>query len=446
MTLLKPAKNIISAHQSTSRQLQRKERSTKSLNFISMVSEVLARFRAAMRERRDRHTGFLFWPMEPQPAQNGGDVNGNANDVVNGDANDDANGDANAADEPEEELEEELEVLPASRKIRLKLDGWIDHTIDREQEQTGGAGSFHLFRDLPFELRQKIWRTSMERFRVVTIENYRPDVEKTKGINQFGKPSTGIHWISRNRLPAVFSICQESRLEAVQFYRIELPFPDWRRDMPLQNRSPVHVNPDWDFVMFRVNKDEWQIPIEAYLCHDLMAYDPKCVGVRHFGRKDSWTTTFGEFEPPKAPEFPASEVLPLKESTKNLLSWTETVELHVRGELQHRGRYEFPHWWKRDGYFTLDTDLVRKAAYVVIGTHMQEDYESVLSMLNKMIARTIDPEVSNQLIIQLFHITPISRDPDHMGLLGGQVDSDEEALIIVGQVRKEGNAISFGEA
>jgi len=285
--------------------------------------------------------------------------------------------------------------LPSTSPLAvLMMDMRLDDCVGMSRPPNEhGPAAFHLFNQLPYDLRRRIWRTTMKRFRLVNITHDGPKVERA--TNSLGRCTSGVKWKMLNKMPAIFAVCQESRREATLFYRIHLP------------GERVYVNPEWDFVCYNVNKYALTFPIDAFLCNDLLAYDPMDVGVVHFGRKDSWRRSDGSFEKPGSPLYPLEVIKPLADSLRNLRSWTEVYTLPLAGERQETGGYYFPHWHMREGYFERDPDSIEKGAYVLPAN--REGYEAVLHRLRDMLGDLVLPAVKDAAVVGTFHIMPTTR-------------------------------------
>ncbi|UQC81718.1 uncharacterized protein CLUP02_07204 [Colletotrichum lupini] len=160
---------------------------------------------------------------------------------------------------------------------------------------------FHRFPDLPYELRRKIWRMHLERPRIVVIRGV-PDGSGVQASgNNLGNMACNAHWYCENRSPALFRVCDESRREAVSFFRIWLPMrslaPDSHGFPDLKHRNPawdrIYINPDWDLVLYQGATRSLTMPI---LASDLLAHDPLGRGVAHYGSND-WPQSIWQVDP-----------------------------------------------------------------------------------------------------------------------------------------------------
>ncbi|KAI3542743.1 hypothetical protein CSPX01_06651 [Colletotrichum filicis] len=160
---------------------------------------------------------------------------------------------------------------------------------------------FHRFPDLPYELRRKIWRMHLERPRIVVIRGV-PDGSGVQASgNNLGNMACNAHWYCENRSPALFRVCDESRREAVSFFRIRLPMrslaPDSHGFPDLKHRNPawdrIYINPDWDLVLYQGATRSLTMPI---LASDLLAHDPLGRGVAHYGSND-WPRSIWQVDP-----------------------------------------------------------------------------------------------------------------------------------------------------
>ncbi|KAI0129992.1 hypothetical protein BJ170DRAFT_296178 [Xylariales sp. AK1849] len=124
--------------------------------------------------------------------------------------------------------------------------------------------------------------------------------------NSLGNRASNIQWYTTNKLPVLTRVCQEARAETLNFYRVHLS-----QDQRTFYFSPVYLNPEWDMVLLNCTHDAF--PMDIFLS-DVLAYDPKGVGVVHLG---------SYVDPGKWDCAPLPGCAALDESTKNMESYTQ---------------------------------------------------------------------------------------------------------------------------
>ena len=328
--------------------------------------------------------------------------------------------------------------------VGMKLDGWVKRpkamalTAATAAHTNSEPSAFHLFASLPYDLRRRIWHTSMERHRLVHISHSSPGmVPPGRRLDADGvlsnDPVSNVSWHTKTRPPAVFAVCQESRHEALTFYRIHLPH---QPAVPSTNSflgGPAYINPNWDFVLYHVDGYAGTYPVDALLCNDLMSYDPLGTGVKHYGRKGSWRHWNGTFDAPKPLGAAYDLIRPLHKSLINLCSFTEMYELSPPSELQEVGGYQFPHWSRREAYFELETAPPAKSAYVLLPG--SDGNEHALLLLGQMLKGIVSLKVADRVVLQTFHVMPTAR----AGLGIPTPGEHEGARIVVSQLGKLAN-------
>ncbi|KAF3760002.1 hypothetical protein M406DRAFT_335214 [Cryphonectria parasitica EP155] len=158
--------------------------------------------------------------------------------------------------------------------------------FDGAQEDANHAArpqSFTLFSQLPQELRRKIWRTSLQRERMIQI-----CIHPLQNTNAGSHAHTGYGAAVRGRrVPSkLLRICREARNEALAFYRVHIPC-SFTHGTPEQERAAACTAPGRDLLPFSPEYDILQlIPywpdytlITDFLL-SLCALDPRCVGLR----------------------------------------------------------------------------------------------------------------------------------------------------------------------
>ena len=152
--------------------------------------------------------------------------------------------------------------------------------------------SWPQFSSLPTELRIKIWRSTLERYRMIDLVIY-PAIQEPEDFdaasdtrsytkrNELGRIISGDgYWLrlGYGQHPTVpsplFAVNHEAREVALSFYRVRLPLPH------PDGVDILYLNPDYDIIYLQ---QDWSGPplsktqhyrlFVAFL-HDVKAYDP----------------------------------------------------------------------------------------------------------------------------------------------------------------------------
>ncbi|KAI0412977.1 hypothetical protein F5X98DRAFT_353385 [Xylaria grammica] len=141
--------------------------------------------------------------------------------------------------------------------------------------------SFSLFPLLPVELRLDIWKLSLRRPRLITVElapNPEQSTDETR--NSLGRVVSGTHYsVTANGsslLSKLLRVSSEARAAALQFYRVHLPSHFKLCDKG--GHGTLFLNPEFDTVHIKPGRE---IHNFVDLLHDLRAYDPLDVGLRN---------------------------------------------------------------------------------------------------------------------------------------------------------------------
>ncbi|KAK4448648.1 hypothetical protein QBC34DRAFT_464329 [Podospora aff. communis PSN243] len=140
---------------------------------------------------------------------------------------------------------------------------------------------FELFPLLPTDLRLYIWELSICRSRrilglILTHPVFWAATEK----NDSGYGLEAPKWTRPNS--KLLRVNRESRDVALRFYRVHLPTRRifTRNDITTCHSPILHFNPESDVLLLsHIKKGE----VFANLIHDLVAYDPRGVGILHLG-------------------------------------------------------------------------------------------------------------------------------------------------------------------
>jgi hypothetical protein len=165
--------------------------------------------------------------------------------------------------------------------------------------------SFHLFSNLPKELRLLIWRHALRRHRIIKLHLTDPALEdpttirtKLVNINATEYVGSGRYVVTldgRSTISKLLHVCKDSREETLLHYRARIPCRFVRDSYPSMNTCLVmatvenrlhsvlthgtfYFNPEWDFLSIA----SWPSTSSfapAFL-HDLKTrYDPRGVGL-----------------------------------------------------------------------------------------------------------------------------------------------------------------------
>lgn len=181
--------------------------------------------------------------------------------------------------------------------------------------------SFHLFCQLPKELRLKIWRASLKRERIIEISIDSPPEaaaafkNRILGLSTGGEgslhPETAVPGLiegsstdeeppaqclgngrqfgavvrGRNVLSKLLRVNREARSEACAFYRIRIPCQFIKDDIDCRTgktTAPVDIllfNPEHDFLYLKPGHHPYQMTLAAFLVYLKISLDPYRVGL-----------------------------------------------------------------------------------------------------------------------------------------------------------------------
>lgn len=156
----------------------------------------------------------------------------------------------------------------------------------------GGCGpsEFTLFPQLPIELRQKIWRHSLEYPRMLQLALWSLDlievaiVEMGEGSPPFPSQS-GPCAVAIERhhrvLGKLLRVNSEAREAALSFYRVHIPCRMTRKDSKsglTTTEGSVYINPEFDFVSLKPKALKENSDVLHFI-HYFKSMDPRAVGV-----------------------------------------------------------------------------------------------------------------------------------------------------------------------
>lgn len=170
--------------------------------------------------------------------------------------------------------------------VRLFNDVHFQNTRD-------ATGIFAPFALLPTELRLHIWLLFLRQYRMIEVRLMGPGGDDRGNFSTSGRQS----YSDRNHLGKVVSgggyrleirgrgfaatfspllwVSRESRQVALNFYRVHLPFPEYKRSQLL------YLNPEYDVLYAQ---PEMWVTLLPDVLHDVRAYDPKDQGYVHESR------------------------------------------------------------------------------------------------------------------------------------------------------------------
>lgn len=196
---------------------------------------------------------------------------------------------------------------------------------------SGDIAAFHLFDRLPKELRVKIWKHSLPRQRFIDLSITEPGYHGQYRDNN----AESDYYATRNRLGNVVSgypysvetpkrsgwplslllVNREANEAFCKYFRLHLPLKS----------GVLHVNPEGDILHVWTGKVLTALltPIEALVAffHDLVAYDPRGVGIVHvgIGREVNDLSRLTELEPSAVPQPAAASIRKLLERSLRTL-------------------------------------------------------------------------------------------------------------------------------
>ncbi|KAF4939202.1 hypothetical protein CGCF245_v003870 [Colletotrichum fructicola] len=156
-----------------------------------------------------------------------------------------------------------------------------------------GDASFHLFSQLPTELRLLIWQHALQRNRLLNVaveEAESKTVDETPRyslVNSLGRPITGDNYSvtvqARCRLlPELMSVSRESREAARAFYPVSLPCH--LKSAAGTQKTALLLNLSYDYLQIS-SGPSWKATID--FLHDLRAHDPSGTGLQHLVLDDA---------------------------------------------------------------------------------------------------------------------------------------------------------------
>ncbi|KAK2780521.1 pectinesterase precursor [Colletotrichum kahawae] len=180
---------------------------------------------------------------------------------------------------PVEDLKHSPDVQDLPRRPHLEL-------FNTDPAACGDA-SFHLFPQLPTELRLLIWQRALQRNRLlhVTIDEVeRESADETPRyclVNALGRPVTGDHYrvtvqVRCRLLPELMSVTHESREAARAFYPLSLPCH--LKSATGTQKTVLLLNLSYDYLAIS-SGPSWKATID--FLHDLRAHDPSGTGLQH---------------------------------------------------------------------------------------------------------------------------------------------------------------------
>ncbi|KAL2211185.1 hypothetical protein CC79DRAFT_1328626 [Sarocladium strictum] len=154
--------------------------------------------------------------------------------------------------------------------------------------ETSTDGAFHRFAELPFELREQIWRFSFTR-RVIELR-----ARKAHYADAFRHGSVP-SWQSYSNNPAALSVNAEARKAALRFYYIRIPLAaasscDVPGDSTRARERTLCLNPAVDTVAMLGDLDFYRL--STFLA-GMRHRDPAGVGLRSLAVSARWTSHGG---------------------------------------------------------------------------------------------------------------------------------------------------------
>ncbi|KXJ93444.1 hypothetical protein Micbo1qcDRAFT_174502 [Microdochium bolleyi] len=254
--------------------------------------------------------------------------------------------------------------------------------------------TFHLFTQLPVELRLKIWRLHLARPRIVRVST----LDFVKKIhftpNSLGNQASNIQWYTTNRLPLLARVSQEARRETLNFYRIHLSAGMARRAFSF---GPVYLNPEWDIILLNCSHEGTPMDI---LLNDIMAYDPRGIGAIHLASycdPGLWDGT------------PLPGCAEMKTSAANLRSYTEVIYAGWSSRVD-----VFPILRLGQGYLQESIEVSQdKFKSFMRQSQRSNVYWSKSQRLRDRLVKVLGPALAAELTIQSLYtrtvVTPRSR-------------------------------------
>jgi hypothetical protein len=143
---------------------------------------------------------------------------------------------------------------------------------------------FHLFPQLPIELRLKIWPLAFHEPRVLEIRTADfPGNIRYISIAASRKVSD-IRWVTKTPPPAALSICREARKEALKVYTLRIR-------LLASGGEVIYINPELDVVYANF---KWEVLLQLFQ-DDVKAFDDEGSGVRSLALT-SYMFFYGNFK------------------------------------------------------------------------------------------------------------------------------------------------------
>ncbi|KAI0204780.1 hypothetical protein F4808DRAFT_456525 [Astrocystis sublimbata] len=156
-----------------------------------------------------------------------------------------------------------------------------------------GLSSFPLFAQLPPELRQMIWRHSLQQTRMLTLllrSHYLMDlflshkVESPLPSVSQGGPCAVVIGSSCRVLSKLLRVSSEARETALLFYRVHIPCRMVRKDdkhLIGSEEGMLYINPEFDFVRLKSegSKDDAMLMTPSFIHYVKVVMDPRRVGI-----------------------------------------------------------------------------------------------------------------------------------------------------------------------
>lgn len=160
----------------------------------------------------------------------------------------------------------------------------IDNLEPELEPPSTNASSFHVFPNLPIELRLKIWRLS---FKPRAIEVHGRRAHYANDFNHGSLPK----WQSGCNNPAALSVSAEARAAALQYYYVRLPLAtaascEHAGDSVADLYRVLFVNPSVDTLIVLGDLDYYRMSL---LLTDIRQRDPAGEGLRRLAISARWT-------------------------------------------------------------------------------------------------------------------------------------------------------------
>lgn len=163
----------------------------------------------------------------------------------------------------------------SSSSPHLQIFNSIQNTNNEER-------CFTHFLSLPTELRLKIWRHSLQRERIINVsfENKPPTENATKFDGKMVQHSAIVEGCKV--LSKLLRVSQESRYEALSFYRVHIPCKlkqgPTRKEEETARPGTFYFNPEYDFL--QIQPGFWaEQSLMDFLYHLKNTWDPHRIGL-----------------------------------------------------------------------------------------------------------------------------------------------------------------------